>query len=183
MICKAFGRVPADCPQAYPHLAGTTPARLNRVWAFLDHAPQGIDMKQDFPPALILSSSLSTEGGDKSTHGRVSSSRRSQRRRKPGITPPEIVHKDDCAFIDRASQVLGETGIFGSAPRLSSPFSTVGGDKCPARRARHRSAIFMTKPTIGRLGLVGLNHECDDHDQNQEGGLRQRYAGPGFSSV
>ena len=51
-------------------------------------------------------------------------------RPKTGITPPKIAHKDECAFIDRTLQVLGAIGNFAPAPRLSSPFSTVEGDKC-----------------------------------------------------
>lgn len=44
------------------------------------------------------------------------------------INPPEIIQKTDCAVFDRRLQVPGATGDFGSTPRLSSSFSTVGGD-------------------------------------------------------
>jgi len=67
MTCKAFCRLPLGCPQAYPHLPGTTQPQTNCVWAFRDHAPQGVDMQQDFQPVRTLSSCFSTEGGDKST--------------------------------------------------------------------------------------------------------------------
>ena len=108
---------------------GDNPGCKSRVWAFLDHPLQGIDIARDFRPALKLSSCFSTECWDKSTRGLHASKGLDRHPAFSWIKSRKLIQKDDWALFDHPLQVLGRAGDFRSTPKLSSTFSTVGGDK------------------------------------------------------
>ncbi len=157
LAVKGFLRLPAGCPQPYPHFPGTTRRLFGPRWAFLDHLSQVLDVQGKSRAALILSSCLSTECWDKCPCWRVCWRQARDSSFRRWISAPEIGQTVDCAFFDRHLQVPGMTGFFAPAPQLSSSFSTVGGDIVGPRAARTACACSpprgAARPSGGRAAF------------------------------
>lgn len=150
LAVKGFLRLPAGCPQPYPHFPGTTRGLFGPSWAFLDQPLQVLDVQGKSRAALILSSCLSTECWDKCTWRRGCWRQARDASAGRWISVLGIGQTVDCAFFDRHSQVPGMTGFFAPAPHLSSSFSTVGGDIVGPHAARTACACC---PPGGLPGL------------------------------
>jgi hypothetical protein len=159
LAVKGFLRLPAGCPQPYPHFPGTTRRLFGPSWAFLDQPLQVLDVQGKSRAALILSSCLSTECWDKCTWRRGCWRQARDASAGRWISVLGIGQTVDCAFFDRHSQVPGMTGFFAPAPHLSSSFSTVGGDIVGPHAARTACACCPPRGLPGLRAAGRLIHK------------------------
>jgi len=146
LACKDISDLPACCPQPYPHLPGTTGRPGTARAPFLTSARSALIGKGIFMLPSDCPHACPQKTGTRRAHRRIPGSAAGRPWISPGGSGPLRTRAPGCAVFDRVPQVPGGIGFFPASPRLSSCFSTAGGDK------RGRGELDMGGP-INAAGM------------------------------